>query len=115
MPDEESTEEWVLARVRERTEATVDGKQMHSAAVWTSTTQMRSDSAKPSCPHSKDEIEAAIQLLRDQNRLVYWHGLLAPADPDHLRAIIENEEEAGFTRRILVGRVNEVLAEVADA
>lgn len=114
MPDG-ATGEWVMQTVRERTESRVDGKQMHSAAVWTSTTQMRSDSAKPSCPHSKDEIEGAIQELRDQNRLVYWHGLMAPADPDHIRAIIENEQEAGFTRRVLVGKCNELLAEVADA
>lgn len=111
MPDE-SAEEWVMTRVRERTDTEVDGKQMHSAAVWTSTTQMRSDSAKPSCPHSKDEIEVAIQSLRDDNRLVYWHGLMAPADPEHIRAIIQNEQEAGFTRRILVGKCNELLAEV---
>jgi hypothetical protein len=112
---EASPEEWALQTIRERTEAEIEGNQMHTAAVWTICRRDSTSSAKPSCPHSKDEIDAAGQSFRDDDRVVYWHGLLAPADPEHIAAIIQNELEADFKRKILIGHCNRLRQEVGQA
>lgn len=59
-------------------------------------------------------LDDAVDALVETGDVVYWHGLVAPRDPDVLRAANQQEAEADFTRRILVGKLNRVLADLQD-
>lgn len=109
----DAVEEWVLANVRERTEPEVDGGQTH-AAVFTGLRRLRQDATQRDCPHSKDGVEDAVERLVEQDRLYNWHGQIALAEPEYLKTVIENERESGFSRRILIGQVNDLLQRLQE-
>lgn len=102
----ETVDEWVLAEIQHRVEPDPDGHQNAESNVWTSKERLRDDGRKFSTRYSREEIESAVEQLVDRGEIVTWHGLLAPATPDHLRALIENEAEAGIKRATLVGYCN---------
>lgn len=98
----------VLEQIEERTETEVDGVQNAHGNLWTSNERMRSDAVKPHTDYTKDSLRTAVDELREDGEIVTWHGLLAPAVDDHLKAIIENEAESDVTRSLLVARCNEL-------
>lgn len=102
----ETPEEWVREEVDHRVEPTPDGLQDGQSNVWTSTERLRDDGRKYSTKYSKDKIEAAVGALRERDEILSWHGLLAPATDEHLKAVIENEQQAGIARSTLIGRCN---------
>lgn len=98
----------VLEQIEERTETEVDGVQNAHGNLWTSSERMRADAVKPHTDYTKDSLKAAVNELREDGEIITWHGLLAPANGEHLTAIIENEAQSDVTRSILVGRCNEL-------
>lgn len=107
MADDERRE-WVLSRIRERTAPEPDGKQNGQSALWTSINWLKQD-ASGSDLLERDDVQPLVWELASRDRIIYWHGLMAPATDEHLRAIIENERQAGFTRKLLVGQCNQLL------
>lgn len=103
--------EHILNAVQNRTSADPDGLQNNQSALWTSRNRIRGDGSKGHTPYERDEVDEVVNQLADEGELIVWHGLLAPACPEHLRAIIENEQQADYPRRILIGRVNRLLQE----
>lgn len=108
MTSDGDVDEWVMQQVRERTEPVVDGEQTH-AAVFTGARRLRQDAAQRGCPHSKDAVDEAVDRLVEQDRLYNWHGQITLAEREYLKTVVKNESQAGFTRRILVGQVNDLL------
>lgn len=100
----------VLEQLEERTTPEPDGVQNAQSNVWTSRQRLRSDAAKPHTDYDKDTLTGVLAALEDANEVVSFHGLLAPATSEHLRAIIQNEDGAGITRRTLVRRCNRLAA-----
>ena len=107
----DAVEEWVLEEVEHRVKPQPDGLQDAESNVWTSKERLRDDGRKYSTKYSRDEIEAAVDELLERNEILSWHGLLAPATKPHLRAVVENEREAGIQRTVLIGRCNQLLQE----
>ena len=104
-----AAEQWVLEKVREDTAPDPDGHQDAHGTVWTGRRNVVGHGDKPGQP-TRDEKLGAVRALLERGELIGWHGLLAPATDEHLRAIIENERRAGITRKLLVGRANQLLA-----
>jgi hypothetical protein len=103
-------EQWVLETVDEETEPVADGEQDAEGNVWTSAPHLRQNTEKFSTVVSSwDDVEDAIDSLMADGELIYWHGLLAPTDPEHLKAAIENERQAKWPRQLLTGNLNERL------
>lgn len=100
----------VLKQLEERTRPEPDGVQNSQSNVWTSRQRLRSDAAKPHTDYDKDSLTGVLAALEDAHEIVSFHGLLAPATPDHLRAIIQNEGDAEITRRTLVKQCNRLSA-----
>lgn len=98
----------VLEQIQERTSPEPDGVQNSHGNIWTSNERLRSDAVKPGTDYTKPGLGAILEDLREDGDIVTWHGLLAPATDEHLRAIIENEQESDITRRLIVGRCNEL-------
>lgn len=96
----------VLEQLEERTTPEPDGVQNAQSNVWTSRQRLRSDAAKPHTDYDKDSLTAVLAALEGAHEIIGFHGLLAPATPDHLRAIVQNESDAEITRRSLVKRCN---------
>jgi len=67
---------------------------------------MRADGSKSGSPLSRDDVDDVVAQLVDSRDVISWHGLLAPATEEHLRAIIENERASGTPRKLLIGKVN---------
>lgn len=105
----DSVTEWVVAEVAHRVAPEPDGKQNVQSNVWTSKERLRDDGRKFSVRYDTDEIEAAVAALDDAGKIVSWHGLLAPATDEHLKALIENESKADIKRTTLVGQCNALL------
>lgn len=103
--------EWTLSRVREQTQADPDGVQNAQGNVWTSKTRVLADARKSSTPFDRSAVESALAAHIDAGRVLSWNGLLAPADDDHLLAVIKNEQQAGITRALLVGKANKLRSE----
>lgn len=111
---ESTPEEWVLDEVDQRVEPNPDGVQNTQSNVWTSRRRLRNDGRKSSTPHDADAVVAAIDDLLDRGDLLSWHGLLAPTDDEHLRAIIGNENAADITRTSLLESCRELLSAEDD-
>lgn len=109
-PDERSEETasepdvyaWVLDTVAD----TLGG---HDKPLWSSRTQVLAQAVKTTNSYDKAAAKRAINQAIDNDDLFLWHGLLAPADPEHLRKIIEAEREATITRKLMVGKINKLL------
>ncbi|WP_324662426.1 hypothetical protein [Haloarcula sediminis] len=67
---------------------------------------MRSDGSKGQTPLARGDVDSVINRLTDEREVFEWHGLLAPATEEHLKAIIENERLSDTPREILIGKVN---------
>lgn len=102
-------EEWVLNQVRELTEPEPDGNYDAHGALWTGRRRIVGNKDKPGQP-TREEIREALAGLKHRGEIVSWHGLLAPADEEHLQALVENETQADNVRKILVGQLNQLLA-----
>jgi len=96
----------IVARIQELTEASPDGDQNEQSNVWTSKRRLRSDAGKTWSQFARDDVEPVVETLREKSKVVTWHGLVAPADDEHLQAVIESEEMAGITRSRLVAKCN---------
>jgi hypothetical protein len=92
--------------VHERTSPDPDGRQNNQSNIWTGRTRMRADGSKSHTPLERDDVDDVLNQLVDERRVFEWHGLLAPATEEHLRAIIENERKSGTLRKALIGEAN---------
>ncbi|WP_226043323.1 hypothetical protein [Natrinema sp. DC36] len=108
MTDTQTVDDTLFEVVTKRTEPTPDGVTNAEGNIWTSQTRLKQEASKGNVPCSRDEIGDAVERLIDAGRLVSWHGLLAPVTDEHLTAIIENEQRSGFTRKILISKVNKI-------
>lgn len=108
-----SAEEAILEQIRERTEPTPDGVQDGTGNLWTGNRRLRSDARKKHTDYTKLDVETLIPELERSGEIVTWHGLLAPATEEHVRALIQNEcEVADISRSLLLGKLNTVKAEL---
>ncbi len=95
--------------IEERVEPEPDGVQNAESNIWTSLQRLKQEASKGHVSCSRDGVQDAVDRLVDDGRVIYWHGLIAPATDEHLRAIIENETQCGITRRLLIGKCNRLL------
>lgn len=109
MSDEITAREWVHEQVRERVEPEPDGRQDAHGSLFTGTRQLVRDGKKFSTDFDSDEIEDALDELVIDGEIISWHGILFPADEEHLRAVIANENQAGIPRLILIRKVKKNL------
>lgn len=109
-PAPDTPEQWVLEEVHHRVETAPDGLQNVESNIWTATQRLRDDGRKFSTKYGKEKIEQAVETLQEEDEMLSWHGLLAPATDEHLKAVIENERKAEITRSTLVGRCNALLS-----
>ncbi|WP_254831571.1 hypothetical protein [Haloglomus salinum] len=108
-----SVEQYVLDEVERRTDPVAEGKTNAHGPLWTSADGIRQDGDGEGSPWSPDHIRAAVQQLVDEDRLFGWHGLLAPATEEHLRAIVQREAQQDVTRTLLVAKANQRIAEIS--
>ncbi|RQG93759.1 hypothetical protein [Natrarchaeobius oligotrophus] len=92
----------VLSLINERTAPEPDGVQDASGELFTGTKRLKQEASKDNIDCSKAELEDAVDALVEEGSLITWHGLLAPANADHLQAIIENEKQSEITRDLLI-------------
>lgn len=59
---------------------------------------------------SKEQVDQWIYALVEQGEICYWGGLITLTEDQYLEAAIELEHEADFTRKILVGKINQIKA-----
>jgi len=100
----------VLEYIEGKTEPEVDGLQDNQAAVWTGANHLKAQARKDRVDFDVNELEVALEELREAGEIVTWHGLVTLASDEHLETIIENEVQSDITRGILVGRCNRLLA-----
>lgn len=106
--DAEETRDWILERVNERVESVPGERQDEQATVWTSKKRLEQDAAKTDVVDS-DEIDSLVRHLANHGDLLTWHGLLAPATEDHVKAVVATENRADQPRKILIERCERVL------
>lgn len=97
---------YVLECVRDRTSPEPDGVQNNRSNIWTGRGRMRADGSKTDSPLARDDVDSVIAQLIADHKVFEWHGLLAPATPEHLQAIIKNEQQSSLPRKRLIGKVN---------
>lgn len=95
--------------IERRTEPTVDGVKNANGKLFTGQTRLKQEVSKGNVPCDRDEINDAIGRLLAENRIVSWHGLLAPATDEHLKAIIRNERDHGFGRGLFINKCRKLL------
>lgn len=78
---------------------------------WTSRERIRDWARKTTTDVDLEVAERVIRALIRENEIVYWHGLVMPADTELLRTAIEREIEAETTRKILVGKLNKIMSD----
>lgn len=106
----ETPREWILQQLDKRTDADGERGQSASSDLWTGAYQITGATGeKFSCPFSEEQLQSALNELRAENELIGWHGLVAPATEEHLRAIIAAENAADISRKTLIKRVCSVL------
>lgn len=104
----QSQREWVMSRVRSRVTADPDGKQNVESNVWTSTNRLKSDASSSEVIH-RQEVRPVVDHLAEEGTLINWFGLLAPADREHMQAIVACENQSGCPRRILLSNITATL------
>lgn len=104
---EQDVYQFVLATV----EDTLGG---NDKPLWSSRTQVLGEAVKSTNDFDKPAARAAISRAIANDDLFHWHGLLAPADPDHLRKIIQAEQQADITRKIMIGQINKLLKRLKE-
>lgn len=109
---QETFDEWVVERVRDRTEPDPESDQTPDCALWTSGHRLLQDADKTSTDVEKADIERSIERLTDGHEILYWHGFVTLATEEYLHAVIESERNASLPRKILIGRVNRYLGEI---
>ena len=87
----------------------VDCANTAGASCYTARRRLRQDGHKGSSPLERDEIDPVIDELVEDGELFEWHGLLAPATENHLRAIIGNENRSDTPRRLLIQQAQVLL------
>lgn len=109
MSDDPTPREWALERVREQTTPEPDGLQDAESNVWTGTDRLKGEAGKTNLLERGDvpDLVAGLSRIGD---VVTWHGLVAPGDEAHVRAIVKSEAQAEFSRPLLVARCNQLLS-----
>jgi hypothetical protein len=105
---EESPTDAVYEDIAAEVEATPDADQKATSNVWTARMKLEAN-ARSSAQYSGDDLEEALNKLVDEDRVIYWFGLLAPATDEHLDAIIDNEQSCNYPRKILIDRCETLL------
>jgi len=95
--------------IERRTEPTEDGVKNANGELFTGRTRLKQEASKGNVPCSRDEIGEAVERLLNEQRIVGWHGLLAPATDEHLKSIIRNEREHGFGRGLFINKCRVLL------
>ena len=99
--------EWVIEQVRSRTVAEADGRQNVQSNVWTSKQRLKAEASKTDLLERSDVADVVADAV-EAGGLITWHGLVAPADHNHLVTIIENERQSDAPRSLLISRVNRI-------
>jgi len=107
--------EWALNTIHELVADEAEEKQDNS--LWTSKKRIKAEASKTDFVE-RHEVKDLVNDLELRGEIVYWHGLVAPTDPDHISEILRSEVMAEYPREILIGRLNEAkqaaTAEAAD-
>lgn len=110
----EDVVEIVYDQIEQAVEPEPDGTQNAQGNIWTGANQVRREGEKNTVSYSKADVDEALDFLEAEGRIINWFGLVAPATDEHLRAIIQNEIQSQFTRKILVGKCNNLLRSKKD-
>lgn len=106
----EEIEEALYKCILEWTEPDPDGNFDANGKLWTGTSRLEQEAIKDNVPCDREGVRIALDRLAKQDRIVRWHGLIAPATIEHLTAIIENETSVESVRSTLVGACNQAIA-----
>lgn len=63
---------------------------------------------------TKEQVDQWVYELVDRGEICYWGGLLTLTENQYLDAALELEHEAEISRKILVGKINQIKAGVWD-
>ncbi len=96
--------QWALETIYELVADEAEEKQDNS--LWTSKKRIKAEASKTDFVE-RDEVKDLVNDLELRGEVVYWHGLVAPTDPDHISEILRSEAMAEYPREILIGRLNE--------
>lgn len=100
---------WALERVNDRVSEEAEEKQ--DSSLWTGLNHIKADASKTDFVE-RDEVKALLGELEARGEIVYWHGLVAPTDPDHIDELLRAESMADTPRSTLIGRLNKAKQEV---
>lgn len=112
--DLEEIEDALFDRVVEWTEPDPDGNFGANGKLWTGTSRLEEEATKDNVPCDREGVRIALDRLAEEDRIVRWHGLIAPATVEHLTAIIEAETSVESGRSTLVGACNQAIAANED-
>lgn len=96
---------WVMDRILEQTSPEPDGKQGGQSNVWTGKNRIKAAASKVD-GIERGDVADLVAGLESDGKVIDWHGLIAPADDEHLLAIIESEKMSDAPRKILVKKCN---------
>lgn len=108
---DQTPREWVRERLEALTAPEPDGTQNNQGNVWASTGQLLNSGDKFSVPYDRSEIDAALDALADAGDILAFHGLVCPATPEHLQAVIANENRCEYPRKVLIEKASDMLQE----
>ena len=109
MQETQKIDDELYRAIERRTEPNPDGVKNANGNLFTGKTRLKQEASKGNVPCSRDEVGEAVNRLIDEGRVVSWHGLLAPASEEYLKAIIRNEREYGFGRGLLINKCRKLL------
>lgn len=104
MSDQRDLHQWALDMIREQVADEAEGKQ--DSSLWTSKKRIKAEASKVDFVE-RDDVSALVDALETRGEIVYWHGLVAPTEPEHLSEILRSESMADHPRELLIGRLNE--------
>lgn len=99
---------WALEKIEDRTTPEPDGEQDVSSNVWTSLQRLKGDASKTEIIE-RHAVKPLVTKLSVEELVLYWHRLIAPANPEHLRAVIKSESMSKAPRKILIEKCNDLL------
>lgn len=99
---------YVLDVIDDRVDVDGDAGSNANSDLWTSPKRIKQDGTKVSVPFGKDALIDECEAAVDDGDLIRFAGLYAPATPEHLRAIIEAEQDG--TRNVLIEKCKRMLS-----
>jgi len=99
--------EWLLEHIEDQ--VADEATEAQDNSLWTSKARLKAEASKVDFAERHD-VTDFIDGLEMDGKIVYWHGLIAPATADHVEEIIESEVQAEYPRGTLIGRLNQARA-----